>query len=57
VRGWEFKAGVDDADSECAVDQIRVTYTVPNSKAAGHDPAMERVLQRVYKDVMVSLCS
>ena len=43
-RGWEFVGGVDDAPSECALDEVSCDYHVINNRE-------EKVLEEKLKEL------
>ena len=47
-RGWSFVEGIDDADSECALDNWNFDFTVYNS-----DPTVEAQLKEVGRSKML----
>ncbi|EGD78513.1 phosphomevalonate kinase [Salpingoeca rosetta] len=46
-RGWVFTPDVDDAESECALDNYGFDQTIENNSTGGLTPALDRALQRV----------
>ena len=53
-RGWVFTRGVDDAPSECALDEYKVDMVIVNNGESG-DPLTEQLerLQSAVEDIRI----
>eukprot|EP00056_Hartaetosiga_gracilis_P011856 m.183299 g.183299 ORF g.183299 m.183299 type:complete len:230 (+) comp13592_c0_seq21:81-770(+) len=51
-RGWRFTSGVDDAESECGLDDTEFDHVVENNSLEGITPALDRELQKVIVHAM-----
>ena len=47
TRGWVFTDGVDNAVSECGLDDLTHDLTVVNNSLAGCDASLEETLKRI----------
>jgi phosphomevalonate kinase len=52
-RGWIFRAGVDDSDSECALDEYKCDITVDNN---GDKILLEKDIQCLKQVIIEVLC-
>ncbi len=49
VRGWAFTAGVDDAPSECALDNYQVDMTIVNDDGDDLSQQLEAIRTKVKR--------
>lgn len=47
-RGWVYTAEVDDAESECALDNYPVDMVLNNDSTTGNTPALEQGMQKLF---------
>ncbi len=51
-RGWEFTPGVDDAPSECALDNYQVDMTIVNDDGDDLSQPLEAIITKIKQSTM-----